>query len=78
MSLSTRLRGAASALSIAHLAGIRADPYQRDANRALCDIIGEPTIAHAILDRLVHNAYRIEFAGESLRQEKGPEPLPAA
>ena len=27
-----------------------------------------PTLADAILDRVVHNAYRIELAGESLRK----------
>ena len=34
------------------------------------EIIGNPTIADAILDRLVHNAYRIELTGESLRKQK--------
>ena len=29
-----------------------------------------PTIADAILDRLVHNAYRIDLKGESLRKQK--------
>jgi DNA replication protein DnaC len=32
------------------------------------DIIGEATIADAILDRLVHTSYRIELKGESLRK----------
>ena len=32
------------------------------------EIIGEPTLADAILDRLVHNAYRINLKGESLRK----------
>ena len=32
------------------------------------EIIGDPTIADAILDRLVHNAYRIELSGESLQK----------
>lgn len=32
------------------------------------EIIGNPTIADAILDRLVHNAYRIELTGQSLRK----------
>ena len=36
------------------------------------EIIGNPTIADAILDRLVHNAYRIELTGESLRKKKNP------
>jgi DNA replication protein DnaC len=32
--------------------------------------IGDPTYADAILDRLVHNAHRIELSGESLRRRK--------
>ena len=34
------------------------------------DLIGVPTLADAILDRVVHNAYRIELAGESLRKPR--------
>jgi DNA replication protein DnaC len=34
------------------------------------DIIGDDTIADAILDRLVHTAYRIELNGESLRKKR--------
>ena len=34
------------------------------------DVIGEPTFADAILDRIVHNAYRIELSGQSLRKTK--------
>jgi DNA replication protein DnaC len=34
------------------------------------EIIGNPTIADAILDRLVHNAYRIELTGESMRKHR--------
>lgn len=34
------------------------------------DIIGDPTIADAILDRVVHNAYRIELSGDSLRKTR--------
>lgn len=33
------------------------------------EIIGEATIADAILDRLVHTSYRIELKGESLRKK---------
>lgn len=33
-------------------------------------IIGEPTIADAILDRIVHNAHRLELDGESLRKTR--------
>lgn len=32
------------------------------------DIIGDPTLADAILDRLVHNAYKITLKGGSMRQ----------
>ena len=31
-----------------------------------------PTLADAILDRVVHNAYRIDLAGESLRKQRAP------
>ena len=33
--------------------------------------IGDPTLADAILDRLVHNAYRLDIKGDSLRKAKG-------
>lgn len=33
-------------------------------------IIGEPTIADAILDRLVHNSHRLELTGKSLRPSR--------
>ena len=36
------------------------------------DLIGVPTLADAILDRVIHNAYRIELAGESLRKRRPP------
>ena len=32
------------------------------------EVIGSPTLADAILDRLVHNAHRIELQGESMRK----------
>ena len=33
-------------------------------------VIGDPTLADAILDRLVHNAYRLELSGESMRKRQ--------
>ncbi|MGO9199782.1 MAG: IS21-like element helper ATPase IstB [Limisphaerales bacterium] len=36
------------------------------------EIIADATVADAILDRLVHNAYRLELKGESLRKGKTP------
>jgi DNA replication protein DnaC len=36
------------------------------------DLIGDPTLADAILDRLVHNAYRLNLKGESMRKRAKP------
>ncbi|MFV2070668.1 MAG: ATP-binding protein [Pirellulales bacterium] len=32
--------------------------------------LGDPTLADAILDRLVHNAYKLDLKGESMRKRK--------
>jgi DNA replication protein DnaC len=32
--------------------------------------IGDATVADGILDRLVHNAHRVEMKGESMRKER--------
>ena len=34
------------------------------------EIIGEKTIADAILDRLIHQSHRIELEGESMRRKR--------
>jgi DNA replication protein DnaC len=34
------------------------------------DVIGEKTVADAILDRLVHDANRIDIDGDSMRKNK--------
>ncbi len=34
------------------------------------DNLADPTLADAILDRVIHNSYRIELTGESLRKTK--------
>ncbi len=34
------------------------------------ELIGDPTLADAILDRLVHNAYQINLKGESMRKRR--------
>jgi DNA replication protein DnaC len=36
------------------------------------EAIGDPTLADAILDRIVHNAHKIEMKGESMRKTKEP------
>ena len=33
------------------------------------DLIGDPTLGDAILDRLVHNAHRLQLTGESMRKQ---------
>lgn len=35
------------------------------------EYINDPTIADAVLDRVVHNAYKIALKGESLRKSSG-------
>jgi DNA replication protein DnaC len=42
------------------------------------EVIGEPTIGDAILDRIVHNAYRLELDGPSMRKIKADEAIEPA
>lgn len=59
-----------------HLMEIVEERYGRDSTMitsqlhitAWHDVIGEPTFADAILDRIVHNAYRLELEGASMRK----------
>ena len=34
------------------------------------EIVGNPTLADAILDRIMHNSHRIELKGERLRKQR--------
>jgi DNA replication protein DnaC len=34
------------------------------------EAVGDPTLADAILDRVVHNAYKINLSGSSMRKER--------
>jgi DNA replication protein DnaC len=36
------------------------------------EAIGDPTLADAILDRIVHNAHKVEMQGESMRKRANP------
>ena len=36
------------------------------------DVVGDPTLADAILDRLVHSAYQLNLKGESMRKRRRP------
>lgn len=42
------------------------------------EVIGDPTLADAILDRLVHNAHRVNMTGESMRRITGRRALDEA
>jgi len=37
--------------------------------------LGDPTLADAILDRLVHNSYRLNLSGDSMRKRKTKSPV---
>lgn len=39
--------------------------------------LADPTLADAILDRLVHNSYRLALKGDSMRKQKHAAPKPA-
>ncbi len=41
------------------------------------DAIGDATLADAVLDRLVHNAYELQLKGESRRKSKAPAASPS-
>ena len=43
-----------------------------------CDVIGDPTLADAILDRFVHNAHRLNLTGDSMRKTKARRRLDGA
>src|SRR4051812_43055187 len=36
-------------------------------------LIGDSTLADAILDRVIHNAHRLQLSGDSLRKQKTPQ-----
>ena len=42
------------------------------------DIIAEPTFGDAILDRVIHNAHRLNLKGDSLRRRRALTESPAA
>jgi DNA replication protein DnaC len=37
------------------------------------EVVNDPTYADAIMDRLVHNAHRVELSGESMRRTRGKQ-----
>ena len=41
------------------------------------DALGEPTVTEALLDRIVHNAHRIELRGDSMRRSRDHPSAPS-
>lgn len=39
------------------------------------NVIGDPTLADAILDRIIHNAHRLQLKGDSLRKQTAAKTL---
>jgi DNA replication protein DnaC len=37
------------------------------------ELVGDATVADALMDRLVHQAYRIELKGESIRKARAAQ-----
>ncbi len=54
------------------------DRYNRSSTMVVTQIpvaqwheqFGNPTLADAIMDRIVHNAYRLQLKGESMRKQR--------
>jgi DNA replication protein DnaC len=42
--------------------------YQPGADRNWHEVIADPTIADAVLDRIVHNTHRLALKGDSMRK----------
>ena len=36
------------------------------------DRLGNATLSDAVMDRIIHNAYRLELSGESMRKRRSP------
>ncbi len=41
------------------------------------DLIGDPIFGDAILDRIIHDAHRLQLSGDSLRKQKVPKTIAA-
>ena len=57
--------------------GLALPSYTTTGGTTSGDVVGDPTFADAILDRIVHNAYQLALDGPSMRKLKAnqlPEP----
>jgi DNA replication protein DnaC len=43
-----------------------------DPRRRHHETLADPTLSDAVLDRLIHNAYRLELLGDSMRKTHSP------
>ena len=74
------LRDPLSSSQTRHLLEILDDRYGHSATMVVTQVpvadwhvrIPDPTLADAIVDRLIHNAYRIQLKGESMRKVHSP------
>ena len=74
------LRGPLSRSQSRDLLEILDDRYGRSATMVVTQVpvtdwharLPDPTLSDAILDRLIHNAYRLELQGESMRKVHSP------
>ena len=48
-----------------------------DRERRHHESVGDSTLADAILDRVIHNAHRLQLSGDSLRKQKALQTVPA-
>jgi len=77
------LRDSLSLIEAQYLLDILDDRYNRMATMLVSQFpisawharFPDPTLADAILDRLVHNAHRVELQGESQRKLRAPRTM---
>jgi len=78
------MRDALSLVQSQDLLDILDDRYGRSSTMVISQVpatswferIPDPTLADAILDRLINNSYRLELVGESQRKLRGNTPMP--
>ena len=78
------MRDALNLVQSQDLLDILDDRYGRSSTMVISQVpannwferIPDPTLADAILDRLINNSYRLELVGESQRKLRGNTPMP--
>lgn len=67
------VRPSGSAVARVHWPGALYHPNFPTAGLTMAEQVGDPTLADGILDRLVHNARRMEMRGDSMRKYRKPD-----